>query len=816
MNEHDLRHDLRLTPEQVYRKTDLSGVAFETTDDLEELDRVIGQPRAVDAIRFGSGMKDGGFNIYALGPTGLDKRGLVRRFFESRANKSPTPSDWCYVHNLSQEHRPRAIELPAGEGHAFRKDMEALVHELRTALSAAFESEEYQSRRQTILDSFRERQSEAFDALQGRARSENMALIRTPGGIAVAPTRDGEVLSPEEVDALSEEAQTTLKAKVEELQDELQRILRQVPGWQRSMREALDDLNREMAELAVGALIDELRERYQAYPKVVEHLDAVQEDVVANAEQFLPQSERGGAELMQAMQQQSQEQFLRRYSVNVLVDHAETEGAPVVYEDNPTYQNLIGRLEHQAQMGALLTDFTLIKPGALHRANGGYLIIDADKLLLQPQAWEGLKRALKSQRLSIESLGQQLGLISTVSLDPEPIPLSVRIALIGDARLYYLLLALDPEFAELFKVAADFDGQMPRDTEHQERYARLIATVAQREKLRPFDRSAVERIMDHSARAVGDADRLSARMREVRDLMLEADYWAAEAEHQVVTAGDVQQAIEAQIHRSDRVRERVHESILRQITLIDTEGAVVGQVNGLSVLGLGNVAFGQPSRITARVTLGKGQVVDIEREVDLGGPLHSKGVMILTGFLHGRYAQDKPLSLSASLVFEQSYGGVDGDSASSAELYTLLSAISGVPIRQSLAVTGSVNQRGEVQAIGGVNEKIEGFYDICAARGLTGEQGVLIPVANVQHLMLRPDVVRAVAEERFHIYAVAHADQGLELLTGVAAGEPDEEGRYPEGTINALVEAHLATMAERARAYARGAAEPGTLEGHSE
>ncbi len=516
------------------------------------------------------------------------------------------------------------------------------------------------------------------------------------------------------------------------------------------------------------------------------------------------------------MQQTSQEQFLRRYGVNVLVDHAETEGAPVVYEDNPTYQNLIGRLEHQAQMGALLTDFTLIKPGALHRANGGYLIIDADKLLLQPQAWEGLKRALKSRRLSIESLGQQLGLISTVSLDPEPIPLSVRVALIGDARLYYLLLALDPEFAELFKVAADFDGQMPRDAEHQERYARLIATVAQREKLHPFDRSAVERIMDHSTRAVGDAERLSARMREVRDLMLEADYWAAEAEHQVVTAGDVQQAIEAQIHRSDRLRERVHESILRRITLIDTEDAVVGQVNGLSVLGLGNVAFGQPSRITARVTLGKGQVVDIEREVDLGGPLHSKGVMILTGFLQGRYAQDKPLSLSASLVFEQSYGGVDGDSASSAELYTLLSAISGVPLKQSLAVTGSVNQRGEVQAIGGVNEKIEGFYDICAARGLTGEQGVMIPVSNVQHLMLRPDVVQAVAEERFHIYAVAHVDQGIELLTGVAAGEPDEEGRYPEGTINAFVEARLAAMAEKARAYARGAAEPGTLEGQRE
>jgi predicted ATP-dependent protease len=817
MRELDLAHDLRLTPEQVYHKTDLSAVPFETTDDLEELERVIGQPRAVDAIRFGSGMKDGGFNIYALGPTGLDKRGLVQRFFESRARKAPTPSDWCYVHNLAQEHRPLAIELSAGQGNAFRKDMEALVQELSATLSAAFESEEYQSRRQTILDSLRDRQSEAFDELQRQARTESMALIRTPGGIVVAPIREGEVLSPEQVEALSEEAQAQLKAKVEELQDDLQRILRQVPMWQRSMREELNELNREMADLAVGALIGELRERYEANPKIVEHLKAVQEDVVRNAEQFLPQPERGSAELMQAMQQPSQEQFLRRYSVNVLIDHTDTEGAPVVYEDNPTYQNLIGRSEHQARMGALVTDFTLIKPGALHRANGGYLIVDADKLLAQPQAWEGLKRALKSRRINIESLGQQLGLISTVSLEPEPIPLYVRVALIGDARLYYLLWQLDPEFADLFKVAADFDGQMPRDAEHQEPYARLIATVAQREALRPFDRSAVARLMDHSARMVGDAERLSARMREIRDLMMEADYWAGEAESEVVTAAEVQRAIEAQIHRVDRLRERVHESILRRITLIDTEGAVVGQINGLSVLGLGNVAFGQPSRITARVTLGKGQVVDIEREVELGGPLHSKGVMILTGFLNGRYAQDKPLSLSASLVFEQSYGGVDGDSASCAELYTLLSVISGVPIKQSLAVTGSVNQKGEVQAIGGVNEKIEGFFEICKARGLTGEQGVLIPVSNVQHLMLRPDVVEAVAEGRFHVYAVAHVDQGIELLTGVPSGAPDDAGHYPEGTINGLVEARLTDMAEKARAYASRRGEGGdALEGPGE
>ena len=738
-----------LNPDQLYQKTNLADMDFETTDDLEELQDVIGQPRAVDAIRFGAGMQDGGFNIYALGPTGLDKRGLVQRFFESHAKDAPTPSDWCYVHNMAEEHRPLAIELPAGKGALFRKDMDGLVQELRTALSAAFESEEYQSRRQTIVDNLREQQSEAFDELQGRAREEDMALIRTPGGIAVAPVRDGEVLSQEEILKLSQDAQGALQKKVEELQEELQRILRQVPTWQRSMREELNDLNREMASLAVGARIEELRESYADYPKVVAHLNAVQEDVVENAEQFLPQSDDGGPQFMQAMRRQTEAQSLRRYSVNVLVDHTDSKGAPVIYEDNPTYQNLIGRIEHQAQLGALLTDFTLIKAGALHRANGGYLILDANKLLQQPMAWEGLKRALKSERLTIEPLGQQYGLISTVSLDPEPIPLSVRIALIGDARLYYLLYQLDPEFAELFKVAADFDEQMSRDEGNQPLYARLIATLARRGNLRSFDRSAVERIIERSARIVGDSERLSARMREIGDLMREASYWAGKSDGDIVTAADVQRAIDAQIYRADRIRQRVHEAILRNIILIDTEGAVVGQTNGLSVLMMGNFAFGQPSRITARVTLGRGQVVDIEREAELGGPIHSKGVMILTGFLRGRYAQERPLSLSASLVFEQSYGGVEGDSASSAELYTLLSAIAEVPIKQSLAVTGSVNQRGEIQAIGGVNEKIEGFYDICKARGLTGDQGVLIPASNVKHLMLRHDVVEAVAAGAF-------------------------------------------------------------------
>jgi len=798
---------VHLEPAQLCRNADLSGIGFETTDDLADITEVVGQARAAEAIRFGTGMRNNGFNIYALGPSGPEKRDLVQQFFESQAKTEATPPDWCYVYNFAQDHKPLGIQLPPGLGKVLHSDMAALVLELQTVLSAAFESEEYQSRRHVITEEFRERQAEEFDELQERAGGENVALIRTPSGIALAPTLEGEVLTREQIHELSAEEQQAIEDKIEVLQQDLQRILRQVPGWQRGMRERLNELNREVADLAVGTLIDELRETYAHYPEVIAHLDAVQEDVVANAEQFLPQQEPGASQSAWAMQQESQSHPLRRYSINVLIDHSEMDGAPVIYENNPTYQNLLGRVEHRAQMGALMTDFMLIKPGALHRANGGYLILDARSLMTQGYAWEALKRALKSREIRVESLGQQLSIISTVSLEPEPIPLEVKVALIGDRRLYYLLSELDPEFGELFKVAADFDDQMAWDDGSEVLYARLIATLARREKLLPFDRGAVERLMVQSARQVADSLKLSTRTRGITDLMLEAGYWAREGGREVVSLEHVQQAIDAQIGRVSRIREHSQEAMSRKIKLIATGGSVVGQINGLSVLMLSDFAFGQPTRITARTSLGRGQVVDIEREVELGGPLHSKGVMILTGFLTGRYAQEQPLSLSASLVFEQSYGGVDGDSASSAELYALLSAIAEVPIKQSLAVTGSVNQNGEVQAIGGVNEKVEGFFDVCKAQGLSGEQGVMIPYANIQHLMLRQDVVDAVGAGKFHIYAVEHIDQGIEVLTGLPAGQPDAQGIYPEETINGKVQRRLKTMAERLQDFGQPAGE---------
>jgi lon-related putative ATP-dependent protease len=759
-------------------------------------------------MQFGTDIQRKGFNVFALGPTGVDKQAFVRQFFEREAREEPVPSDWCYVHNFDTPHKPRAIELSAGRGAKFRRDMEQLVEELRTALPAAFEGEEYQNRRQAIAEGFKEQQEQAFKELQEQAQEQSLAVLRTPAGLAFAPVREGEVLSREEVEKLSQEQRAKLEKDVEGLQEELQKILRQMPTWQREMRDRMRELDAEVARFAVGGLIDELAESYADHEEIGEYLDQVRKDVVENASDFLPNEQQQaaanlGALLAGARQAGAGRQgSLRRYQINLVVDHSDSEGAPVVYEDSPAYQNLIGRVEHMAQMGALLTDFNLIKPGALHQANGGYLILDARKLLLQPYAWEGLKRALQAGQIRIESPGQMLSLISTVSLEPEPIPLDVKVGLVGEPMVYYLLWQADPDFADLFKVAADLADTMDRNGENQLLYARLIATLARQEELRPFDRGAVARVIEHSARMVGDREKMSAHMRSVADLLAEADFWAEKNEHKVVCAEDVQKAIDARIYRSDRIRERVQEAILRETVLIDVQGAKVGQVNGLSVSQLGNFAFGRPTRITAQARMGKGEVIDIEREVELGGPIHSKGVLILSGFLGGRYAAERPLSLSASLVFEQSYGGVEGDSASSAELYALLSAISQVPIKQSFAVTGSVNQHGQVQAIGGVNEKIEGFFDVCSARGLSGQQGVLIPVSNVKHLMLRQDVVQAVTDGQFHIYPVEYIDQGIELLTGVPAGERDDQGKYPEGSINDLVEKRLLKLAEKRAEFA--------------
>ncbi len=788
-----------LPAEALYRQCDLSRFEFTNTSELKELTEFVGQDRALQAVQFGIGIRRQGFNLFLLGPAGTGKFATVRTYLERRAATEPTPDEWCYVNNFDKPEAPRALRLPPGRGVLLREDMRRLLENLRSAIPSAFESENYTARKHVIEQEVKEQQEKAFEEIERQANEKGIAVLRTPTGIVLAAMQKGEVLTPQEFEQLSEAEHQKIQAAIGELQETLRSALRQMPKLEQEGREKIRELNHEVTIFAVGHSIDELRKKYVDLPEVVGFLNDIQKDLIENADAFLTREESPLAALMaDSLPYRSKgPAFFRRYQVNVLVDHSGNQGAPVVYEDHPTYQNIVGQVEYIAHLGAVSTDFNLIRAGALHKANGGYLILDAYKLLLQPYAWEGLKRSLRSSQVRIESLGQMLSLVSTASLEAQPIPLNLKVALVGERLLYYLLSALDSEFHELFKVAADFEEHMERSPETDLLYARLIGMIARQEGLLPLDRGAVGRVIEQSSRTAGDSQKVATHRRILSDLLREADYWARQASRPVVIASDVQRAIDAQIHRADRVRERLLEETVQGTVLIDTQGERVGQVNGLSVIDLGHFSFGRPSRITARVRLGKGEVIDIEREVELSGPVHSKGVLILSGFLGARYAPEHPLSLSASLVFEQSYGPVEGDSASSAELYALLSALSGLPIKQSLAVTGSVNQYGEIQAIGGVNEKIEGFFDLCKARGNMRGQGVIIPASNIRHLMLRHDVVEAVKAGQFQIHAVETVDQGMEILTGAQAGERDASGKFAEGSVNQKVEARLIELAEK-------------------
>ncbi len=782
---------MELQPRDLRRRCDPAAFTFRTTGELPENDVTLGQDRAVEAIQFGIAIRREGYNLFGLGPAGGGKHTILRKFLERRAATEPPAVDWCYVHNFDEPHRPKAIALPTGRGATFRSDMARLVEELRTAITSALETDEYRQRHQQIHGEFNARREKAFEDLRDRAAQRDVALVRTPMGLVLAPMANGEVVDAETFEKLPEEQRLRLRAALAEFEAELGKIMHEVPKWHRDTHEKIRELRQAVITGAVDALIDEIKKTYAGEAVVQTHLAALERDGIENAEDLKRPEKDESENPLEALMSKARDvqSSLLRYQVNVLGGPRNGGGAPVVYEDRPTFQNLVGRIEHVAQMGTLVTDFTHIKAGALHRANGGYLILDARRVLLEPFAWEGLKRALRAQSIRIESLGDALSLVTTVSLEPEPIPLNVKVVLIGDRRLYYLLYELDPDFRELFKVAADFETTIDRSAPLDEEYARLIGTMARRQKLRPVSAAGVARMIEHSARTSGDANKVSIRLDPLIDVLREADHWARLDGHAAIEAADIQKAIDTGIRRAGRPRDRLYEEIARGTIRIATTGEAAGQVNGLSVIELGGFAFAQPSRITARVRPGTGKVVDIEREVELGGPIHSKGVLILSGFIAGRYALDQPLSLAASLVFEQSYGGVEGDSASSAELYALLSALADVPVRQSMAVTGSVNQRGEVQAVGGINEKIEGFFDVCNARGLTGRQGVLIPASNMRHLMLREDVVAAVAAGTFHIHAVDTIDDGLEILTGVAAG-----------IMNQRVEARLQEFAKKTRA----------------
>ena len=791
-----------LTPDQLYKVCDLSQFGFTTTEELKQLEGILGQQRAIEALQFGVGIKQEGFNLFVLGPPGVGKHTLIRQYLEQQSKQAPTPPDWVYVSNFNDTQKPRAIDLPPGRGTKLKEDMQQLINDLRTAIPSAFDTEQYQHRHQQLQDALQEKTSQAFENLTEEALKNNVFVLRGEDQITFVPARDGKPMTQDEYDSLDSKERKRLDEVIKELEEKLRQFFKQRQQWQAELRESLRTLNREVGIFAAGHLIEELRNKYTEVEEVAEYLREVQEDVIENLHMFFP--ERPGS----IFERTREEPYFRNYQVNVLVANEPDSGAPVVFEDAPRYQNLVGRIEHISQMGTLITDYMLIKPGALHKANGGYLILDALKLLQQPYAWEGLKRALSAKRVKIQSLGEIYSLISTVSLEPEPIPLDAKVVLVGERILYYLLTEYDPEFAELFKVAADFEDTIERNTEHNELYAQLIANLVQRNNLLPFERAAVERVIEHSSRMAEDVEKLSMHILNVADLLREADYWARqEGETNLVSRQAVQMAIDKQIYRSDRIRQRYLEEYRRGTLLLDTSGEAIGQVNGLVVIQLNNISFGHPSRITATARLGEGEVVDIEREVELGGAIHSKGVFILSAFVAARYAHNKPLSLAATLVFEQSYSAVEGDSASVGELCALLSALGQVPIRQNLAITGSVNQHGQVQPIGGVNEKIEGFYDVCREKGISGEQGVIIPQSNVSHLMLRQDVVDAVQAGKFQIYPVTTVDEAITLLTGLEAGEADDKGEFPIDTLNGRVDARLRYFAELRHEFAKAGEE---------
>jgi predicted ATP-dependent protease len=787
-------------PEQLYRPAAFGALEFASTADLAPLPGLIEQPRAREAIGFGTTIGQRGFNIFAIGAPGARIRQSVRAMLDDAAGKRAAPSDWVYVNNFDAPHCPIAIALPAGRAPALGRAIHNLIDDLKVALPAIFESEDYQKRRAAIEQSIQNKNEQAFTALNDKAQAHGIAILRTPVGFAMAPARDGKVVPPTEFNAWPEAAQKAVRDAILELEKDLEETLRALPRREKEQRDAVRTLDRDTAQFAIAQPFDDLAAAFADLPAVTQHIQATRNDILGNLPLFIQAATEAAEGALAGMRHGGP---FDRYDINVLVTQAD-HAAPVVEELHPTLGDLLGRVEYLQMQGALITNFRLIKPGTLHRANGGMILIDARALLSEPFSWPALKRALMRGEIVIEDISRFIGLTTTVSLEPDPIPLDVKVVLFGDRMLYYLLSALDPEFAQHFKVLADFDDDIDRSAATEVMMARLIATIAGQEGLMPLDHAAVARLVEHAARIAEDAGKLTLLGEKLRDLIAEASHWAVGNGRDVATRDDIEQAIAQQRRRAGRVQERSREMILRDIALIETSGSRIGQVNGLSVLSLGDHSFGQPSRITCRVRAGSGKIVDIEREVELGGPLHSKGVLILSGFLAGRYALDAPMSLYASLVFEQSYGGVEGDSASSAELYALLSALADAPLRQDLAVTGSVNQHGVVQAIGGVNQKIEGYFDICVARGLTGTQGVLIPAANAQHLMLRADVVAACAAGRFAVWPVRSIDEGIGLLTGMQAGARGPDGAYPTGSLNRAVEDRLRQFAKVRKAAGEG------------
>ncbi|PLY01180.1 MAG: ATP-dependent protease [Desulfuromonas sp.] len=782
----------RLTPEELSWRCNPAQFKFTTTEELAPFGETIGQERALSAIDFGLDIKDSGFNLFVLGQPGSGRSSTIKKILSTRAAKMPSPDDWCYVYGFAGAPGPSYLRLPAGKGAELKKDVDRLVERLAEDVPNSFESKEFAEQKKKVTAGHQERKKILFQQLEAEAKQYGFTLQQVASGFILVPVKDGKPLSQEDFEQLTEEEKEHYHEQGTALQERIEEVLGEVRRLEEEQREQVLELGREVLQYTIGHLFAELEHKYSEFPNLLKHFDLCKQDIVKQIEELHEQ--KAPAVNIPGLETGQQELSFDRYRVNLLIDNSSLEGAPVVYEANPTYFNVFGRIEHVIHMGSAVTNFQMIKSGALHRANGGYLILDCREVLINIFTYEALKRCIRNKEVKLEDMAEQYRLIATVTLKPQPIPLDCKIVLIGTPELYYLLYRLDPDFRKYFKVKVDFDERMKNSWENIHQHALFIGSKCRDEQLRHFDPSGVARMLEYSARLAENQKRFSASFSEITDLIREAAYHAEREGIDRVSAHHVEMAIEARSYRSSKLEERIREMIEEGTLFIDTEGNVAGQVNGLSVYQLGDYSFGMPSRVTVRTFAGRGGVVNIEREVKLSGPIHDKGVMILSGFFGERYARDKPLSLSASICFEQSYAGIEGDSASSTELYGLLSSLSGLPLKQGIAVTGSVNQHGMIQAIGVVNEKIEGFYAVCKVKGLTGKQGVMIPTANRKNLMLKKEIISAVEEGQFHIWSIETIDQGIEILTGVAAGERQDDGSWPKDSVNDLVERELRKM----------------------
>ncbi len=786
---------LELPATALYRACDPESLSFTLTDELPYVPMIIGQERAVEAIHFGLDIQSPGFNIFVMGPVGTGRRSILARIVREQAAQAQKPNDWVYVNHFTDPGTPRAISLPPGRGSELRADMERFNSGLVDRLLQAFETDQYAEAREKLEQQFREMQQTELVAVETACRERGFALVRSPSGLYISPLRNGELLSPELYSQLPADERAGLEHDLKLLEDMLGSAMRRWRELERRTQADIERLDREVANFTVSPLIQELRERYIDQAEVQEYLTEVLQDIVENIDIFRSAGEGDAEDDSGSLLDIPLGQ---RYRVNLLVDNSHGQGAPVIIEDVPTYDKLFGRIEYDVRRGATITDYTLIRPGALHRANGGYLILDAESLMDEPYVWSGLKRALFGGLIRIESPdGQQL--VRSVTPIPEPIPLRVKVILRGSPAIYYALYAYDEDFAKLFKVLADFDSEMERTAEAEATYVQFIRALCEDEHLLPFTKEAVARVIEHGARLAENQNRLSTQFGQVADLVREAAYWAQKWQHSAVSRADVLAALAQQKRRVSLGEEYARRAIVEGRHVITTTGERVGQINGLTVLSVGGYRYGLPSRITARAYIGRGNVLDIHREIQLSGPIHSKGLLTLAGYFGGQYGVERSLSMEASLNFEQTYEDIDGDSASCAELCVLISAMAEVPLRQDLAITGAVDQYGQILPIGAVNEKIEGFFDVCAQRGLTGTQGVIIPTRNARDLMLREDIGEAVGAGRFHIYAIETVDEGLELLTGLPAGGRDEQGEFPADSIHARVLARLKKFAEHAK-----------------